>query len=738
MTTNEIIRLLRKNWLLILGVGLATAAVVYFLTRDAKPQYDTKALVSTGVISAFSIETPGSSRGSNRDYILSELENLTTIAAAYETVEELAARLLTHYLRTDSPDNGLMLPDTYRSLDELPANELRPTVQAAPTDSAAYELVWQMLQAEQLNPLREVVYSDEEYFGIEYLQERIRVYRRGNSDLLEFTYSTTDPALCQRTLEMLIDIFVRRYAELKKSKTSSIVEYFADATAESSDRLNAAEQALLDFRTRNKIINYYEQTRSIAYQKEDLDELFFKEKMALEGSQASLVRVEEQLGSRNRLAELNRNLLDKRKELSELSTQLAKLDLMAKDGTPQSAPVRAQLNQKIKSVRQEISSYTREAYDFDQTPGGLNTDDLLNEWLEALMEVEQGNARLEVLKGRQAQFDAIYSQYAPWGSQIKRIEREIGLAEDAYLENLHSYNQAILHRENTLMASKLKVVDAPYYPKDSGTKRALFIVAGLLGGIVLSSASLLGLAFVDDSLRNPRLAAEKTGLPLAAVLPDFSRTWPGSKASKKYLAASGQAINLLQQQAKVELATAQQKTGYLLTTSLKPGEGKSFVSLQLANAMRQANKRVLFLYPIADGATPTKRVLVPNHNDNCPYLVNDQFMQKLEEEGVGWAISDGTELDDFDYVIFETPGLFSGWYPVPVLKRANLVLLVSEAAQSWGPANSQAVSALNQLVGCPVKLVVNRAPLDSVQGYLGGSFDQHLFNDANSPTVFPL
>ena len=66
----------------------------------------------------------------------------------------------------------------------------------------------------------------------------------------------------------------------------------------------------------------------------------------------------------------------------------------------------------------------------------------MTQWLNKFVEVEQGLARLNVFKIRQGEFNRLYGNFAPWGSEIKRIERAIEIAEKAYLENLKSYNQA--------------------------------------------------------------------------------------------------------------------------------------------------------------------------------------------------------------------------------------------------------------------------------------------------------
>lgn len=719
MTTSELIRLLRKNLLLILAAALLAAAAVFVLTMNARQQYTSRALVSTGVISAFSIESPSANGKVDRDYTLSELENLIAVATAYETMEELSTRLLARYLALDKPQKLWLSPAAFGQIQELPLDGIPEQFRTLSDEQQVMRLAEYYRSREEPNALQEVIYSDEEYFGIEYLQQQIKVYRRGNSDLLEFVYTTTDPAVCQRSLEILIDIFVRRHAELKKSNTSRVVDYFSDAASASAQRLQQAEEALLKFHTENNIINYYEQTRSIAYRKEDLDELYFKEKMVLESSQASLSRIEQQLGNRARLAELNAGLIQKREQLSRVSAQLAKYDLLGGEQAPSSAE-RRHLAGQIETARQEIQAYTQEVYDFDQTPDGIATQNLLDEWLKLVMETEQSQARLGAIEERQSEFEAIYGQYAPWGSQLKRIEREIGLAEDAYLEHLHSYNQAILHRENSLMSSRLKVLDAPYFPQDDDGQRLLFVLAGFLAGAFLAGGGLIGAAFLDGSLREPRTAALQTGQEVGAAFPFLARPPKGSRKEARQQAALERSSALLAQMVRFETLAVPGKPVCVLIASTRQLEGKSFLALQLTRALRQEKKRVLYLYPIHEGDSRHRGMPAPAHPDNCPYRAEEDTMEKIRANGLNWAVATGAHLQDYDFLLLEAPALLGGWSPVDILGQFHLALLACRANRSWTGADQQALHSLRKALNCPVKLALNGVQIDVLEDYLGG------------------
>ncbi|MBX2876928.1 MAG: hypothetical protein KTR30_32720 [Saprospiraceae bacterium] len=714
MKANELFRLVRKNAWLIILTGLLAATAVYFLTVDSKQKYTSKAVLSTGAISAISINDPAATNRVDRDYFQNEMEKLISLATGYETMEELASRLMAKYLMLNGPDRKWVSAENLADIRAMIPDQVRRQIVVDTSEEATYQNLVAMREAAEPNAIQDIIYSDEEYFGIEYLQGELKVYRRGNSDLIQFIYSTTDPAICQQSLNYLIDIFMGKHADLKKVQSSDVVDYFASATQESSEHLKQAEQQLLNFRISNKIINYNEQTKAITFQKEELDEVFFTENMKLQSTQATLNSLEEQLGNRARLAKLRDGLLQQRQELSEVTQQLAKYEIMsgeAKDMEEYNQEV-PKLLERQQELKKEITTYAQEAFKFDQTPDGIETKNLLDQWLRTMVEREESQARLAVIQNRQGEFEEIYGKFAPWGSQLTKIEREIQLAEDAYLENLHSYNQAMLHMQNTLMATNLKVLDAPYFPLEKGdSRRLLLMILGFLGGIFTTLSLLIARGYMDERLKSPDAVSEVTGLSTSGVLPDFSMV----KGSKRNESLAKQSLALLLQQVKLETLAKQEKPKMIYIGSTREGEGKSLISTQVVAGLRAGNSRVLHLFPFEDGQDNT-------HPDNHAYRVNAELSNKTSIEQLIWENPGGEAgLADFDYVVMDSPAMLTGQYPVGLINQFDLVLLACRANRAWEAGDQKAIESLAIAADCPIKVVLNGAHRDVIRDFVGNS-----------------
>ncbi|MEL7248486.1 MAG: hypothetical protein AAFO03_08710 [Bacteroidota bacterium] len=715
MTFKTFFRILRRNFLLMLAGGLLAGSAAYWLMSQQKQEYVSEALVSTGIISSVSIKNTTGGKSADRDYAQNELENLISLATAHKTREELATRLLAYYLSLPAADSRWISTAEFDFLHQEVF-----TAQLWSQKGEGYEETLENLiaqrDAHEANDVQKIIYSDEAYFGIEYLEEQMQVYRKGNSDLLQFIYKTTDAAVCRHTLNMLLELFMEKHKDLKKNQSSEVSGFFAEATQKSADRLEKAESALLQFRVQNKIINYNEQTRTIAIRKEDLDELRFRENMNLQGVAATRERVETELGNRSALSELNEGLLSLRQEMSQVSEQLAKLEIAGEGDSPEGGIARKrELQAREGELQDQMRRYVQQRFDFQQSPSGVKSEALLDEWLETIVAEEQGQAKMEVITQRQQEFSDIYGQYAPWGSQLKELQREIDLAEKEYLENLHSYNQALLHQQHTLMASNLELIDNPYLPIDKPDyKRFLLMILGFIGGSSSVFAVVMAFALLDDSLRTPQTVTEKMGLDVATLTPNLQAPKRFRLRKQNHQAAHDQAMALLLQQIKVETLQKDSSPKLILLTSTRREEGKTWIGQQISELLRAEDNRVLFLHPIEGGALPAR-----TEKDNVGYEMSSRMLdaEQLDELDVFGELAPFPEA--YHYVVLEIPALLTGKYPLALLRRFDLSLLVCRANRNWEAADQQALKTLQRATRSPIRVVLNGADLEILESFMG-------------------
>ncbi|MEZ4984183.1 MAG: hypothetical protein R2795_03960 [Saprospiraceae bacterium] len=480
--------------------------------------------------------------------------------------------------------------------------------------------------------------------------------------------------------------------------------------------MEEAEARLLQFRVQNNIINYDEQTRTIAIRKEDLDELKFKENMNLQGVAATRTRVEAELGNRSTLSEINEAMVTLRQEYNSVSGQLYKMELADKNAEPGSIARRKELQARADALKEQMAQSARQRYNYEQSPKGLQTGQLLEEWLATIVAEEQSQAKLGVIADRQQEFADIYSQYAPWGSQLTELQRAISLAEDEYLENLHSYNQALLHQQHALMSSNLELIDKPFLPVEKPDfKRYLLIVLAFIGGSGLVLATLVALMLIDDTLKDDRVVTEKTGMNVATITPNMVMGGRSKHRLAQKQAARDQALALLIQQIKVETLQKDRQPKLVLVASTRREEGKTWIADQVAALLREEDNRVLYLYPVEGGALPA----IGRQADDLAYEVSSRMLDAEQIEDLAVFGDMPGYIEAYHYVILEIPALLSGKYPLSLLRQFDLGLLVCRATRHWEAADQQALHTLERATRCPLRVVLNGAGMDVLEDFMG-------------------
>ncbi len=682
MNLLDFLRIVSRNWYWLLFSALTLAVLTWSSLKKQAPQYASHSIINTGLVSNYTIE---SNEGASIDYAFTnnELQNIINVATSYQTMEELGLRLLSKSLDKRT-GKGMLLPENRKDLEE----KLGPQVlaQLRTKNPALLQVsLMHMRDRSRHSKVYELLYSDHPLFGIEQLQT-ITVERYGNSDMLKISYQTSDPGICQLTLKLLAEIIMETQLSLKKGQSGDVLAFFDEATKKSAAELRGAEDELLGFKVRNKVINYYEQTRFISGKKEDFDELYYKEMMNLASADSTIQKLEGQLRQRVNLPRLNQSIMDQRKTLTELSTKISAMEIMPDSLEDFSTTDLRKLKRQAEKVRENIRNTVDETWMSTNMPEGLPVRDVLNQWLSSVLKQEESTARMQVIRQRQAEFVHIYDQYAPWGSTIRRMERQIDVNERAYLENLHSYNQARLHQINMMMSSNLKVIDEPVFPKKPmPNKKMMFVVMAFLAGLFLPLGVFIAMHLLDQSLNSVARAEEKTGLKLASALPFVDKFKIGPKARIDFQAINHKAMQQLIHTLKMSNQGVESPIVAFLSN--RSGEGKSWLITRLAAYLEQKGQQV---HQIKASDWATQR---------------EQILQRLQENPA--------------WVLVEFPALLEQSEQLPYLNEMHSAVYVAYARKVWSKADERALDRIKDCADKPAHLFLNALDLDHMEDVIG-------------------
>ncbi|KAI9549107.1 hypothetical protein GHT06_007399 [Daphnia sinensis] len=284
--------------------AIAAASMTFYSTRNEKKEYESQAVLSTGLVSGYNIET---SKGGRIDYGYTdnEMENILGMARSLETKQEAVARLLAQALMQKAPSPEILGQDAFNELKKAIPDDIRKQVVDYNSFSVTLAKVKEWRDSEGDNKIKALLEGGDAFFGVEHM-ETMTIKKEGKSDMIRITYSTNDPSVCRNTINTLVDVFIQKRSSFKEGQSSDVLAFFEKSTNDAASSLSSKEDNLLAFMEQNKIINYYEQTRFIASKKEELDEMYFKEMMTLAAADSARRHLELQLDNRFNLPKLIR------------------------------------------------------------------------------------------------------------------------------------------------------------------------------------------------------------------------------------------------------------------------------------------------------------------------------------------------------------------------------------------------------------------------------------------------
>lgn len=782
MKVIDLIRLLRKHIFLLIISPLLLAALVIILTKNPDFKYASETTLYTGIASGSSVEMDKSfSYFANT----TAFDNLINVLKSRETKQEVAIRLLSQHLLLDDYDpkfiseksfielkritppyikrlvdrninsTGTNLNLTENSPDSVPDSvtfsfntmndENDAILLPKSITREAYEKTVKNLTGYMASSDTNFVYRllnfEHPHYSIKAIST-INVQRISNSDLVQIKFETDDPGICRQTLALITEVCIRNYKSIKENRSDAVVKYFQFQLKQASARLKVAEDKLLEFNKDNNIINYYEQSKAVAVVKEDLDVEYNNKRIKLAGIQAVIKRLEEKLNIQQQIQLKSFKIVEKRNQLGELNYKITSAETLGSADTL-NQPQLADLKFQSEQLKAEIKGSVGELYSYSNSIDGLPITTILNDWISNVIEAENTKAGIEVLGDRIKEFQKQYAIYAPAGANIKRIEREISVSEQEFLEILHGLNLAKLKMQDNELSSNIKAVDPPFFPiSPIPTKRKILIVLAAIIGFMIVLTSVFVLEYFDDSLKKPSKANSILKLPNLGVLPKILLN--SKKINLPFIINRLLEIIIQNIEMYLKINKSENPTETLLFFSTLSQEGKSVVIGNLARKLKMQGKKVLVLnfsraslhqaeisqtgyseIPPVSSATakvrkrrkfsylrwifgyPDNRIDVDSQFLKNPeeYLSADEYKYYNINEGF-YAVSNYLEILNSnghqlpfvpDYVLIELPPILFYPYPPALMSNADIPVLVCRSNRVWTDADQGVLDILTKL-----------------------------------------
>jgi len=804
----DLIRLIRKHIVLLFISPIILAGLVIALTQNPNFKYASETTLYTGIASGSSVEMDKSFSffATNTAF-----DNLINVLKSRETQQEVAIRLLSQHLLLDQADPQYISekslqelkkitpayiqqyvvktvisknklqgnPDPKENLSELTTakkdsfsfsaendqnnlNSLPASINKEAFEQTVRNLT-EYMQSNDTNFVYRLLNFDHPHYSIKALSE-IKALRISNSDLVNVKFETDDAGICQQTLAILTEVCIRNYKSIKENRSDAVVKYFEFQLKQAAARLKIAEDKLLEFNKANNIINYYEQSKAVAVVKEDLDVEYNNKKIKLAGINAAIKGLEEKLGIQQQIQLKSSSIIEKKNKLGELNYKIASIETFGLNNNTGKDTL-TELKLQVEKLKDEIKKAISELYQFNNSVDGLPISTILNDWINNVIEAENLKAGLEVQGERIKEFQKQYAIYAPAGANIKRIEREISVSEQEFLEILHGLNLAKLKMQDNELSSNIKAVDPPYYPiSPIPTKRKILVIVGAFLGFMIVFAVIFVLEFFDDSLQKPAKANKHIKLPNLGVLPKIRMD--ANKINLPFIINRLLEIIIQKTDLQMQISPKKNSTKTILFLSTLNQEGKSFIAGNMARKLKMQGKKVLLLDysreslhkietiqtgytdkpPVSSASAPLRKQAkfsvirwILGYPDvridiESQFLENPQnFLTK--EEFLTYEINENyfsaCDYTDIlkqngyslsfvpDFVLIEIPPILFYPYPTELVSNTDLPILVCRANRVWTDADQGVLNIFMNLAKQKTHYILNGVEPLVIESVLG-------------------
>lgn len=705
MNLLEFIRTIFRNWKLLVLFPLLTAGIVLFLTRNLKKEYVSKTQVYTGIASGYGI-TSGEDDRIDYFAVNNAFDNLMATINSRESIEEVGMRLLAKHLLVKKPGYKELSEENFNSIREILPEKLRQQLIVEESEELTFLKIESYKKSTENNEIVELLNTPCSIYNLDAIASNMSALRKQSSDMIEISYKSNDPAVCQQTLQFIVDVVISRYKGIKGQETNNVVEYFEDQLRQSAMKLRQSEDRLRDYSSQNKIINYYEQAKFVAESKEKVTEDRQKQEEFLDASKAALKKVEQKIEMKKNILEVNAKLAKLKEQLSESTYKIANAELYNEDRTLLTQ-YRADAEKLKKSIKEEIEKQ----YNLYNTSEGMPRANMLNEWLSNYLAVDENEAKLKVIIKRLESFDGIYKELAPVGSNLKRIEREVEINEKEYLNVLHGLNMAKLRQQSLAMSNNLSITDFPFLPlKPEPSKKIILVIMAFVATFILTLAFIVAKSLLGKTVQSPSRAEKYTGLKFLSAFPNYKQL----DATVNIEELSYSILSHFRANFAIHHNDGLNRPNepvIITLSSIKKGEGKTFIGKKIVDKLTENFSSILYI--------STEELSFDNSIkvESIRYTQDENY--KRTRNISDWFLKLGVKKSDYDIIFIELEELSKFSIPNTFLNGVNSNLLVLSAERVWSESDSSALKLFTSLADVKPMILLNRVELDRLEAIIG-------------------
>ncbi len=523
------------------------------------------------------------------------------------------------------------------------------------------------------------------------------------SRLVSVGFTSPDPALSAKVANAWADNFIRTNLERKVQATAYGREVLQRQLVQLKARLDQSQRQLVDYASRERIINLPGQGEGSAERPIVVDDLAALN-AALSKVTAERIEAEARFRQTGRAgastsALVNPAINGLRQRRAELAADYQRMMTQFEPGYPAAQALRSQIRELDQSIAREEQRVT----------GSLDAD-----YRQALQREQQLEARVDELKSQ-------YIDIRRRSIQYNIYQQEVDSNRALYDGLLNRFKE--IGVAGGVGVNNISVVDRADVPQKPSSPRMLLNLAlALVAGTLIGAGLALALEQMDESIADPGEIERRLGLPLLGSVPKVSGATPREALldRKSDLVDAYLAIHT-----NLRFTTEHGVPRSLSVTSTRPAEGKSTTALALATMLAREGRRVILVD--GDMRSPSVHALggVTHNLGLSNFLSGDNDIDRLtfqiDDLGIS-AMSAGPIppnaaelltgnrlsllieqlLERYDHIVIDSPPVM-GIADAPLI--GSRVECVVYAVESHGIRSTLVKTAIGRLLAANVHIV---------------------------------
>lgn len=720
ITATDIFKALKnKVWWILLVLTIVTS-VMYYVTGKMAKKYKSKAQFSTGITESSEISFSESKEINQPFAIAQRFSNLIEMMRSRQCVSMLQYQLLLHELTDTIP---FRRPEHFPTITpELKTSILKHLHKKI--DSCEVLTPGNKLDNDLQNFIKLFQYEQDD------LLSKTLIKRVPDSDFIAVEVESENPQLSAFIANEFVKEFIKFYDQQDSNKSVGSVNFFEKMARIKKKEVDAKVNELKTFKLKNRVINLYEQTKSIVNQLSSVEIMREQENMKIPSMEKAIKDIDEKFTSKEKRyyeavsLKINAQITALKNNINLLNERYLSSNFKDKAALDSVLVLRSKMELLIQQASDEAIV----------NPNAVKTE-LISRKLNAELDQEMAKKTVASIDKDIDRLQAIITSFTPMEAAIGAFEREISVASEVYLLVLNKLNVAqfaALKDNNALKQAEM--AQPAEHPESSKKTMIMALSVGL--SLILCLMVIIGMAYFDETFYNPTRFEAITGFHLISFLPELkmnelsiANLFTNPEGSSEELLFANNIRKIRQ-----ELASKSSNHQSFLFTGTKTGEGKSILLLSLATSLSLSGKKVLLIDGNFRNAALTKMLhasayLSPETEiKGIENAISTTSIPNVSIIGCGISLASPTELfgkllnqEDFenlkqkyDCILVEGPSLQHWSDSRELADGVDFVVTVYAAHHAFTAADKEALQFIQGLNEKHLGAILNIVPINEI------------------------